>query len=95
MEKVRDTDEKGNLKEHAEFMLHDLARDIASRHQGNFSQNIQRMIDKNFRAMRKFVIVSWAKQENDDQDGLVLVNHIEHDGHYPLMNWIRAPARQW
>jgi hypothetical protein len=93
MEKVRDADEKGNLKEHAEFMLHDLARDIASRRQGNFSQKIQRMMNKNFRALRKFVVVFSAKQKTDNS--LVLHSQIEeHDGLYPLMNWIRAPARQ-
>ena len=93
MEKVRDDDEKGNLKQHSEFMLHDLARDIASRRQGNFSQKIQRLIKKNFRALRKFVIASWATQKTDD--GLVLPSQIEeHDGHYPLMNWIPTPARQ-
>ena len=93
MEKVRDDDEKGNLKQHSEFMLHDLARDIASRRQGNFSQKIQRMMNKNFRALRNFVIVFSAKQKTDNS--LVLHCQIEeHDGLYSLMNWIPTPARQ-
>ena len=93
MEKVREDDEQDNSTKHAEFMLHDLARDIASRRQGNFSQKIQRIVNTNFRALRKFVIVSWAKRKTDDS--LVLHCQIEeHDGHYPLMNWIPTPARQ-
>ncbi len=102
MEKVR---EDINLTEHAEFMLHDLARDIALRRQGNLLKKIMRML--NFPALRKFVIVSWfdAVQssddllpENDDEGGATSTKsldiQIEHDGHYALMNWIRTTAGQ-
>ena len=105
MEKVREDDAKDNLTKHTDLMLHDLAHSIAFRRQGGPLTKIWRWLASNFQALLEFIrnikVIIFLSQKvsvlalqpvNDE-----LWQHVRdrgHDGHYALMNWIRAPSGQ-